>query len=266
MFEHPSLEKALEFDRALKFVPNAANAHFASWLQEESVCHQVNAACHAHFFTHEAIDLFVTSFMTDPNDSVAQEVFRAFRTWVFGPKSPWRMITQQPDCFINERAVVFGPETLGAINLNFLKNFAVLLRLPAERIPQMKIWHEFVKRGLDPRDAFLLCIYLKEVDGKYIVWEFQDHNTSHWPLVQSLDYKKFWHGQVDQASSNYRINGFFYAAEGWNFIVTDRFTKGEVIKTTPLFGGERRYCMIDLDLVIEGFLKAKQKEFGDLND
>lgn len=254
MFEHPKIQQALKTADKYKYVNGGVNACFTVWNDSGLIRQADNEGCHVHF-NAESATLVVSKFISHDDMKIEYE---AFKKWIFGPDSPWKMITHQDDVFLyDDKAVVIGPDTLSCIHPDFIKNFVILLRMMAEKYYLIRSWYLFVdKYEMDPRDAFVLCVYVKIDDEGRHLWSYGANNGGHWPLNENTDFSRYWEGQVDKTRGS-KINGFFESGQKTPlFKFPEGVIRREKMKTRF---GEGMFELIDIDLLVKLYLEWKDK-------
>lgn len=209
--DHPKYHevKKILSERVLSRM-SMADACYQVYSTEDKLAGENFGACHAKFRPHlyDSGQIIVgLGFTTVGNYSKESKLFKE---WIQSSISPWRTITNQTDVeFIEDvskqKAVIIGPDTFSAVHPNFLKNFAIMCRFLNERVYNLASWYRFVTEyGCDPRDAYLLCKFITTEGGKW--YRNSEHDGSHWPLTNPIDYNRYWNGTPKISES---INGCF---------------------------------------------------------
>lgn len=258
------------YDFLLKLEPKpGVNACF---IQVDSVGRIVNRGindgCHYSFKSISGSHTIGSAFK--PSDEEWETYGKALFDWINDPNlSPWRIFTPYLEwVFDPKRNIplgwIAGPEIVESVHFNFLKNFAIFCRNSTEKHYCFRVWKRLVDKGLDPRDAFYLCVYFKITDESSTeIYRWSVPDGGHWCLTDyhtgsryKLDWEKYQSGCISTAISP-PINGYFiteeekkkYSRFSWDGMKPER--------RQSKFGGTLE--IYDIDDIIEHFKQWKEK-------
>lgn len=195
----------------------------------------LGAACHASFTSHEQLLQLKRS---DPNAMVGSNMDVMFESelkdsqiymdFLLNPKiSPWRELIQ---CGYNihynkqghPSGISFELSKIPDDLMYSIKGFFIAARQTRERGDQyVKSFAEMVRRGMDPRTAYLLCVYVHEDHNGNLLFDSNPNNTGknnggHWaislfPYDYGTELNRYYNGKMKRAqySSTLCVNYAF---------------------------------------------------------
>lgn len=221
--EHPFYERCKKHLLASKPQAGLARATFFIADLKTVLKKEYDQGCHfyynPHSFVLDGVGITGSNFHT-VNGQIKES--HLFKDWVTSDKSPWKIITQQDeiefleDSVGNLKGFILGSEVLDSVNPLFIKNFAILGRFLNERTGMLDTWYHLVtEKGLDPRDAFILCRFrvLNKTTKEWM--STGSHDGAHWALTMPFDFNRYWNGEVSPKSGS--INGFFSGKNRHNY-------------------------------------------------
>lgn len=261
-------------------------------------------ACHASmglnaFGSNVAVEYIAAGFLPHIDNLKTGELFWE---WISSTEGPWKKITKHGIELIRTPAGVpcgwiIGEEAYKAVPFEFIKNFAIISRMIAERATDMNQWAELVKKGMHPADAFLFMTYMSIEKGYAYDRAAATPEVgpmvqgSHWPISDSgtkiktladgkplyllhrIDMRAFRSGEIHTEDRNAmmkydtynhyhkynRINGFFEELES----PPDRtwFKLQNFVTNTE--GGQSRFSTVNkypVNDAIDGFYKWLDSE------